>query len=307
MNIKHKAYIYLLATTSIWGGLYVASKFVMDSVPPFTLLFLRYFIAVIILYFIYRIGKHEKIQKEDYKYIIAIGFIGYFLGIGLQLLGTHLCNASLASLINSINPVIIVILAIPILKEKVTLHKIIAVGVTVIGAIIIVGHVDGESAIIGVFVSMGSVIAWSLSSVLVRFVSKKYDSLTITMYGMGLAVVFAFPTSMIELVIKQTTWPVITPVFLLALIYIIVISTSFSLLLWNKALSMVDAATCSLFYPVQPFVSTLLGVLLLDEVITKNFVIGGVFITCGILYAILMDTRKPCINKTSTEILGKEK
>jgi len=291
LTTRQKAYIYLLITTATWGSIYVSSKVILESIPAFTLLFLRYLIAVIVLFFVYKKGNHQKLNKEDYKLVIAIGFLGYFLGIGLQLLGTDLCDASLAALINSMNPVIIILMAIPILKERVTLHKIIAIAATLVGTAIIIGYVKGGSELLGVFISIGSVIAWSLYSVLIRHVSVKFDTLTITFYGMLTAAIFAFPVGVYSLIKEQITLSVITPNLVANVLYIGVFCTAFVLLLWNKALSMIDAATCSLFYPIQPFVATLLGIILLGEKITANFIIGGVFIIGGILYAVIMESK----------------
>lgn len=292
MNTKRKAYIYLLITVIAWGSLYVAGKYVLEVIPAFTLLFLRYLIGVSVLLLVYRKGKHERVQKEDYKYIIAIGVFGYFLGIGLQLLGNYYCDASLASLINSTNPVVIVALAIPILKEKATVHKMVAVAITVIGAIIIVGNIKGGSVMLGVILSIGAVLTWSLASVLVRFVSRKYNSITITVYGMVMAMLLAIPASVYQLIKAGTTWSMITPGVAATVIYIGIVCTAIALLFWNKALSMIDAATCSLFYPLQPVVSTILGVLLLGEKITANFILGGLLIGGAIIYAILTDCEK---------------
>ena len=48
-----------------------------------------------------------------------------------------------------------------------------------------------------------------------------------------------------------------------------------------------DASFCSMFYPLQPLTASVLGVLLLGEQITANFVIGGVIICCGIVAVVL--------------------
>lgn len=208
------------------------------------------------------------------------------------MLGNYYCDASLASLINSTNPVVIVALAIPILKEKATAHKMVAIAITVIGAAIIVGNVKGGSAMLGVILSIGAVLTWSLASVLVRFVSRKYNSITITVYGMTMAMVLAIPASIYQLIKAGTTWSMITPGVVATVLYIGIVCTAVALLFWNKALSMIDAATCSLFYPLQPVVSTILGVLLLGEKITANFILGGLLIGGAIIYAILTDCEK---------------
>ena len=61
------AYGYLLFALVSWGSLYVASKYVLETVPSFALLFFRYLIAVALLLALYKkqlrfpAGKRERI------------------------------------------------------------------------------------------------------------------------------------------------------------------------------------------------------------------------------------------------------
>ena len=51
--------------------------------------------------------------------------------------------------------------------------------------------------------------------------------------------------------------------------------------------SRAEASTCSLFYPIQPLTSMVLGVLLLNEHMTVGFIAGAVLIVFGVLYSTL--------------------
>jgi len=289
MTSRNKAYIYLVLALTSWGSLYVAGKYVLEVVPSFTLLFLRYFIAVSILAAVYK--KHPKtaIERKDYKIIFSIGFVGYFLAIGLQLLGTHYCNASMASMITSMNPAMIIILAAFILHEKVTLHKGFAVGITLIGTIVIIGNLGVGNTAAGVIYSFASMVGWSLTSVIVRLSCQKYDSITVTIYSMVVGLLFALPASVIELHYSAFRIADLSPSIIIWIIYIGIVCTAGGLLFWNKALELADAATCSLFYPIQPLTSAILGVLFLGEVLSLNFIIGSALIIGGILYAVITE------------------
>ncbi len=54
--------ICLSLAASIWGGMYVVSKYVLDFIPPLTLVWLRFIIAFVVLYMILKIT--EKKQKK---------------------------------------------------------------------------------------------------------------------------------------------------------------------------------------------------------------------------------------------------
>lgn len=291
MTERNKAYLYLLLALTSWGSLYVASKYVLEVVPSFTLLFIRYFIALSILFAVYRRYPKAEIEKKDYKYLFLIGFVGYFLAIGFQLLGTHYCNASMASLITSMNPAMIILLAIPILHERITLHKGLAVGITLIGTVVIIGNLGSGNTVIGVVFSFISMAAWSLTSVVVRFSCQKYDSITVTIYSMLIGLVFALPAALLEMKLTAFNFSEITSPVVIWMLYIGIVCTAGGLLFWNKALELADAATCSLFYPIQPLTSAILGVLILGEVLSLNFVIGSALIIGGILYAVIAERK----------------
>ncbi|MDO4552879.1 MAG: DMT family transporter [Bacillota bacterium] len=290
MKAKQKAYLYLILTMVIWGSMYVFCKYVFVVMPPLVLLFLRYLIGTGVLYLLWRRGPREKIRKEDRKYILAIGGVGYFAGIGFQLVGTELCSASLASLINSMNPVVIVLLAMVVLRERATVKKLAAIGVTIVGTVVIVGQIEGGSVFWGALISVASVLCWSLGSVFVRFISDRYGTLTITTSAMAVATVLSLPVCILELTRTPLAWAEAGFMFYFSFLYICIVSTVISFLTWSRALALADAATCSLFYPIQPLVSALMGIFILKEVITLNFLVGAAFIVAGILFSVLVES-----------------
>lgn len=62
-----------------------------------------------------------------------------------------------------------------------------------------------------------------------------------------------------------------------------IICTGIAYYLWNKSLGMIEAGTCSAFYPIQPLVSTVLGVIILKEQVGFQFFLGAAFIVFGVL------------------------
>ncbi|MEA4847513.1 MAG: EamA family transporter, partial [Clostridiaceae bacterium] len=242
-------------------------------------------IAGAVLFFILKRRKPEKIEHQDYKYVFLIGFAGYFLSMGAQFLGTKLSNASLASLINSMNPITIMMFAAIILKERLTLMKGICTALALSGVFIIAGDVDGSGKLLGILASVFSIILWSLVSVIVRRITQKYDSFQITVYGILIGAACTLPISVYELLTVpdiRFDWKVI-----LSLAYMGLVCTALAHVLWNKSLSMIEAGTCSLFYPLQPMVAVLLGWLFLEEKININFIIGAIFIIGGVVISLV--------------------
>lgn len=391
----------LIVAVSIWGSLYVASKFILAQMSPFVLLFLRFAIASTILLPLAARGLSRDAEKElescsssacelsmlsarqgrsgttaeddgcrnaassecpsaapcastgnhaapytaarrfplparkDLPLVLYVGFMGYFVSNGLLLLGIRLSSASTASLINAMNPVFITLFAFLLLKEPMGFRKAASIACAVAGAIVIIGASGGTGGWIGVTVSLLSMATWSLTVIAIRKLTKRYQPLLVTAWGMGISAVCSlpvaivtlltgapaagtlsaalpaagnlsaampaagsFPASMLNIGLQSGSW---TPLLILAILYVGFVCTALSHVLWNKCLSMLDAGTCAVFYPIQPVVSVLLGWMLLGERLTPRFALGCLLIVAGVLANVM-----PARNRTNAAAHGKQ-
>ena len=291
------AYIYLLITFVLWGSLYVVSKYVLGKLPTFTISFCRFLLAYLFLTLVDRLtgknssgGKKKKLDPGHFRYVVLIGFGGYFIAVGAQLLGTKYAGASTASLLNSMNPVTMALFGAILLGEKLTVRKVIGLALSIAGVFAVLGGGFEGAGLSGVFLSLFSVLFWSYISVMTRKITQEYEPLYISRLACGVAAVCYLPVAIGEVAITKA--PVLQtlgsdPSCTLSLLYMGVICTGVAYTLWNKSLSILDAGVCSAFYPIQPAVSTLLGILLLGESITTGFVIGSVLIVCGVLISLI--------------------
>jgi drug/metabolite transporter (DMT)-like permease len=284
-------YVYLCITFFCWGSIYIVAKYALAEMGPITVSLCRYLVSVICLAIILKIkGSRKPVKKEHWKYIFVVGAIGYFVSIACQLAGTNLLNSSLASLINAMNPITISILAAILLKEKIRKKNIVSILISLVGVYIILGIGDGGISTLGVILSVLSVVFWSGASIAIRKISSEYDPVQTALYGMCIALVLNIPAAAAENVfVVQST---VTKEAAFACIYLGIFGTAVAHTCWNKGLQLLDASTCSMFYPMQPLASAVLGVLILHEVLTWNFIAGGLVICVGILITVMPERRK---------------
>ena len=274
--------IPLFAAFVLWGSQYVISKIALRTVPPVTLLALRYLVSVPALFIVLRL-RHAltPIKKGDWPILFAIGFTGYFASFCLQMLGINRLTGSVSSLLGAMNPIFIPILAALFLHERITPAKIACVALSMAGVVVIVG-VDGTVDASGALLMLASVFLWSTASIIIRRVSGRYDPMQIALIAILCALPLTGGWSLIEL---QSVPCSFTLESVLAVLYMGVLGTAVTHSLWNYSLRVMDASFCSMFYPMQPLVSSILGVLFLHEAVTPGFVIGALMICCGIVAA----------------------
>ena len=267
--------IPLFTAFVLWGSQYVVSKVALRTIPPVTLLALRYLVSIPALLLVLRLHRALKpVDRRDWPILFAIGFTGYFASFCLQMLGIDRLTGSLSSLLGAMNPIFIPILAALFLHERITLSKI--------GVVVIVG-VGGTADAAGVLMMLVSVFLWSTASIIIRRISGRYDPMQIALIAICCALPLTGAWSLIELQSAACSFSVQS---VLAVLYMGIFGTAVTHSLWNYSLRVMDASFCSMFYPMQPLVSAILGVLFLHETVTPSFILGALMICGGIVAAV---------------------
>jgi drug/metabolite transporter (DMT)-like permease len=291
---KHHTFAGLIAgltAASIWGGMYVVSKVVLEVIPPFTLLLIRLIMGAlglgIVIYFRNRKASTlTPITKEIFWKSFLVGFVGYGISLGFQFVGTKLSTASNGSLVTSATPAFVLIFAPFLLGEKPTTRRIIALVLSTLGVLAVIDPRTAElspSLFGGNMSLLAAALTWALYSVLVRKVSQTQDLLT----SSTIMLLGGIPSSLAFTIWEINTQGVgeITLGIFGGLLFLGIISTAIAMFLWNYAFAELPAAVASLTFFAQPVVGTLLGWFFLSEQITSLFILGGVLIGIGIIIA----------------------
>ncbi|WP_342420876.1 DMT family transporter [Paenibacillus sp. FSL E2-0178] len=279
--------LYLSLAASIWGGMYVVVKYVVDVVPPLELVWIRYVIAVIALLLIGIITRQSwRIEKRDILLIVMIGVIGNTISIVTQEIGTMLSTAQMGAIITGATPAFMVLFARIILKEKITFKKAFSVILATLGVGIIVGNAGIDPSLqLGGISLLVAALTWALMSVLIKRVPGHYSQIVVTFYAALVAVVLLTPVTISRLPDLDVS-ALMHPSIWGGLVYLGVISTACGFLLWNRGLQMLNASSGGLFFFFQPVVGTFLGWLLLGEQIGLSFWAGTALICMGVLLVI---------------------
>jgi drug/metabolite transporter (DMT)-like permease len=273
-----------LAAASIWGGMYVVSKIVLDVIPPFTLLAMRLILGILSLGIVIALRPKANITSLQAWQIFLVGFVGYGVSLGFQFVGTKLSTASNGALVTSATPAFILIFAPFLLSEKTTTRRIIALIISTLGVVAVIDPRNAElspALFWGNMSLLAAALTWALYSVLVRKVTQTADVVTST----AIMLAGGLPTSLLLSAweIKTQGVGTITWGILGGILFLGIISTAIAMFLWNYAFAELPAAVASLTFFAQPVVGSLLGWIFLKETITPLFLIGGVLIAIGLV------------------------
>lgn len=274
-----------LAASSIWGGMYVVSKVVLEVVPPFTLLTTRLALGFLALGAVLVIRKtNSAITREQFWQSFLTGVMGYGISLGFQFTGTKFSTASNGALITSATPAFVLVFAFFLLREKISRRRLMALAISTIGVLVVIDPRTADlspSLFIGNTLLFFAGFTWACYSVLVRKYASKANLLASGAVMLLGGVFFSAPVGFREIQLQGIGE--ITPGIAGGILYLGIISTAIAMFLWNYAFAELPATLASLTFFAQPVVGTLLGWLFLGETITPLFLLGGVLIGIGIL------------------------
>lgn len=290
--------VCLALAAAIWGGVYVVSKVVLEVIPPFTLLIIRFAIASLVLG-VFVVARREFIAKRDFPMIMAIAFVGVTISIGAQFLGTKLSTAHMGALITAASPAFIAIFAVSLLKERIHRKQIAGILLATVGVLIVIGvpdEADAQSSLIGNLILLVAAVSWGLYTVMSKKATMRYSSLAVTTYVALFGMIFTSPVMIWELSVTPVSWHFGWKIWA-GVLYIGIISTAGAFYLWNKGFELMQAGSGAGFFFVQPIVGAALGWLLLGEHLGIGFFAGAAFIFLGVALSNLQQSAE---NKEGT-------
>lgn len=280
-----KSYLYAVITVLIWATLATVAKTVLVDIPNFQVLTVSSALAFVFLLIVNIINGSIKLMKiyraKDYLMIAGLGFVGLFLYSALYYYGIARLGSQEACILNYLWPMMIVIFACIILKEKLTVRKIFAMLLSFAGIVVLTlgsGGMGTGERLLGILACVAASICYGLFSVL----NKRHNlNQNITMMWIW------FTTAVCSLVagLFCEDWTVIENMQWLALAWLGVVVNAVAYLLWAIALKQAkDSAKIANLAYLTPFLSVIISAVFLHEQlhITAAFalalIIGGILL-----------------------------
>jgi drug/metabolite transporter (DMT)-like permease len=280
-----KAYILALLAVGFWSTIATAFNLSLKYISLSNLLLLASFTSMIITGgYILLTGKHKLFATYSIKNVmlaIFAGFINPFLYYLLLLRAYELLPAQEAGTLNYFWPVVLVLLSIPLLKQKISLKSFAAIVVSFVGIVVISTHghplAMQFSNTTGVILALSCPFLWAFYWIL----NMKNPMDDVIKLFINFASGFAF---ILLTVLLSGQLEVPTFYGLIGSIYVGMFEMGITFLLWLKALKYSSStAKISNLVFLSPFVSLLFISFLVGEEIRVSTLAGLFLIIAGIL------------------------
>lgn len=281
-------YLALILAHLIWGANFVVAKITLQEFPPMSLAFLRFALASLLLApFFLAETKKVKIDKKDLPKLIAIGVFVITLNITFFFEGIKRTTAIDASVLSLIIPMFSVLSGWWFLKEKVYLINLLGIALGFGGALIIVGLPQVFTGTVSNQVLTGNILIilaavfWVFGTTISKKILKKYSSLEVTAIAFLVGTVSMFIPASIEYIQNPAWVNQVTILGILGLIFMTLLSSISAYFLFEWGLAKTSIIVADLFQYIEPFIATILAVLLLSEKISNQFAVGGALVLVG--------------------------
>ncbi len=272
----------------LWAFSTIVARYVRDDVPPMGLSFWRTALAFLILlpFVAGRLAANAAIIRRHWKILFALGALLIVGGNAMLFLALQYTIAINAAVLNSTEPVIIIVAAWLLFRDPVGWRQAAGIGMSLAGVLVLIGRGDldvlgrldfnrGDLIVIGAYVS------WAIYAVLLRRAPRELDQLTILALILGFGALALFPVYLVEeLAIRSTdfTWTALISIVVLA-----VVSSLFGLLMWNRAVTALGPGRAGIYIHLIPAYTIVLAILLLGEALEDFHIAGIALIATGIV------------------------
>lgn len=282
-------YIQLCIVAILWGGTFVAGRFIQSDMPSLLSATLRFSlgsIAFIVLLGLPNIG-WKRITIKQFWPILLLGFAGVFLYHLFFFYGLQLIPASRAALIVSLNPSMIAFLSFLIWRERITLKKSYGIALSIIGAmIVLLSHTnmqDRSSSIIGDLAIFGCVVTWGIYTVAGKNTIKSIGALHTVAYSIFIGTILLLISSIISPTVTWNHFELLTQTDIVSILYLGILGSALAYVWYYQGIDQIGAANAGTFIALNPLTAVIAGYLLLNEPISPSIILGSIFIITGIV------------------------
>lgn len=279
----------------LWSTGFVGAKYIVPYAEPFTFLTIRYFLAALILFAIaYAFKQPLKLSKEQFKASFAVGILLHVIYIGGVFYAVSLgVSAGISAVIVSIQPVLVSLLAVPLLGERLRWVQVVGLFLGVAGIALLLlpkvfqGDYTASTSIVGIIICVIALLGTSGGYLVQKKLGGEIPFLSGTgaQYAIS-AIAFAILSVATEDQIIQ--W---VPEFFFGLAWIVFMLSIASIVLLYGMLRTGSASKVSSLYYLVPPVAAIQAYFLFDEVIGFVGIIGMAFAGLGVVLVMRQSTK----------------
>ncbi len=287
MNDQTRGALLVMIAGCLWGTFGVLTKTTYATTPlgPISLAWFRLIFAIPFLGLLVAVRKY-RISMNRHEVILFIGFGFFSLTLFEVLYFTSLAYTTVqhAAALLYTAPAFVAILSWFFLKERLTLTKLFAIVLSILGAFLILGITRNESLFasktqIGDWLAVGSAAAYSTWYIFGKILGENREPAVTSLLGTCIGAAMLLPLSLtlegLRVPQNLTGWALVAAVG--------IIPTALAYLFYLAGLKLIEATKASVFAIMEPLTSAVLAFYFFQETFSYDSLVGFGLIVSSIL------------------------
>ena len=290
MNLtqQSKAHIAVLLANLFFGINFSMVKLISPSlVQPFGLNFIRVAVTVLLFWILYLLKPSSAgIDKKDIPRFILCGITGVVINQLLFIKGLTLTTPVHAALLILVTPVFILLIAIVLKTEHISLLKITGLLLALAGSFILIASKEkvaiAPNMFLGDLFIIINAVSYAFYYVLVKPLMQKYSPLHVIRWVFSFGIVLITPLCWSQFTAIQ--WEAFDLSHLGALAFVVLGATFFAYLFTVYGLKHLSASAAGSYIYLQPFFAAGISMLFFNEKLSVYKLVAAVLIFSGVYF-----------------------
>lgn len=291
LNSRFGPHLRLVGMAVLWGASWPAGRIIAQSMPPLAGACLRFVLAALVLlpwmYWAGGFGQLKSWSRQRWLGMAAAGATGVFGYAAFFLSGLQHLPAGKAALVITLNPVMTLLMAVWLFKER--LNTTIGAGMllAVLGAVVVISHGDPLALLhgavgMGEWLILGCVVCWVLYTLIGRWMLTGVDALSTTAVTSTIGAILLLVASLVvegssglasAVHSDGTAWA--------ALLFLAFGATALAYAWYFDGVKALGAGAASGYITLVPLFGVVISSLLLGETIDAPMLLGGAMAIAG--------------------------
>ena len=279
------AHIALFIANLIYGVNYSVARIAMpEYIEAFGFVVLRATGAMLFFWMVHFFTERESIAKADYFRFALCGVFGVAINQLFFLKGLSLSTPINAAIIMTTNPIMVLLIANIIIKEKITSTKVAGIFIGLTGALLLLCFKKdfsfGSDTMEGDIYVLINSLSYAIYLLMVKELIQRYHPLTVVKWVFSFGLFFVLPFGLQE--VLDADWNGFDVEIWGSIIFVVFVTTCAAYLLNTFALTKLTPSIASTYIYLQPMLATLFAIAMGKDDLDTIKVISTLIILFGV-------------------------
>lgn len=288
--MRYLPQLLLILTTLFWAGNFVVARAMHLTLPPLSLSFWRWLLALIILlpWVAPKLLAERALLFKHWKILLLLAVLGVVNFNTFIYLGLQYTTATNATLLQSVVPSVVMLLAVLLLGQTISKLQLAGLALSLLGVLCIVLRGD-LTQLLNVQINRGdlwvlaAMLSWALYTVALNWRPVALSKSALLGSTVLVGTLVLLPVYLWEL--GQGQRIALVADNLLVLGYVAIFPSVLAYFFWNYGVEKLGAPSAGLFVYLMPVFGMILSMLFLNEQPALFHLFGFVLVLAGMLLA----------------------